>query len=469
MKDKKFQDFSPVDKQTWIDQAIKDLKGEDFEQRLITKSMEDFSIFPFYTAEDAEAINWVKEYENQVNPPSGIPGMPPRIWANAVKVGGESEEASHEEIRFVLESGADGLIVELSGKEDLDEVFKDVLLQYIQIWIKPVGDPSKGLLAFFEWVDRQSIDHPHLNGGVLWDGLVQGFDQPIQLKEQLDKVLFLHELSKPYPHFKSICLDTATYHNAGATAVQEIGYGMAALVELMDGLTEKGAKPDAVFQDLFLFTAVGSNYFMEIAKLKTFRMAMHQLSSLYQVALKPEDLQIFTRSSVWSKSRMGLSNNLLRNTTEAMSAILGGCNTLFVEPHDKCFKSPDAFSKRMARNISNILKEECYFDKVIDPAAGSYYVENLIHSLQEHSFQLLESLEDEGGWWQAYQKNKIQETIKAVRRKKFDLLANGENLMVGVNQYVDFREEKAYAREDYPEEAYQLKPFSQSFPVERTL
>lgn len=469
MKDKIFQDFSPVDKQAWIDQVIKDLKGEDFEQRLITKTMEGFPIFPFYTAEDAEATSWVRNYENQVNPPSGIPGMPPRVWANVVEIRGKNEELSNEEIKFVLENGADGLMMGLTGKEDLEIIFKDVFFQDIKLWIKPFGDPGEVLLSFFKWMDRRSIDHSQLHGGLLWDGLVQGFYHPIQLKDQLEKILFLHELSKPFPHFKSICLDTAAYHNAGATAVQELGFAMAALVELMDGITEEGVNPEDIFQDLFVFNAVGSHYFMEIAKLKTLRIAMHQLSSLYKVGFRPEDLEIFAASSGWSKTRMDFSNNLLRNTTEAMSAIIGGCNALLIEPHDNCIKSPDDFSKRMARNISNILKEECYFDKVIDPAAGSYYMENLIHSIRNHVFLLLKDLEEEGGWWQAYQKNNIQKSVKAVRDKKFSLLASGEKVVVGVNQYVDFHDGSAHNSKDYPEEDYQLKAFTQSFTVERNL
>src|SRR5690606_31591717 len=140
----------------------------------------------------------------------------------------------------------------------------------------------------------------------------------------------------------------------------------------------RGCDKEEVFRDLFLLTAVGSNYFMEIAKLKTFRVIGTQLALLYKVDLAPRDLHLFAESSYWSKCKTEPYNNLLRNTTEAMSAIIGGCNALIIEPHDKYSQSPQGFSKRMARNISSILKEECYFDKVIDPAAGSYYIENLV-------------------------------------------------------------------------------------------
>src|SRR5690606_40325557 len=123
----------------------------------------------------------------------------------------------------------------------------------------------------------------------------------------------------------SLCLDGTVYHNAGATAVQEIGYGLAALVELWDGLTERGIDAQSLFSDLHILTAVGSDYFMEIAKLKTLRIAVQQLAALYQADILPEDLPLLAMTSSRSKSEQEPHNTLLRNTTEAMTANIGGC------------------------------------------------------------------------------------------------------------------------------------------------
>lgn len=466
MNNRKYPAFSPVDKQTWINQAKKEIKGGDYENLLITKAIEGFRIYPFYTAEDTKETSWVKHYENQVNPPSTLPGEPPRIWTNVVGINEKNVKSANEEIKSVLNNGADGLILFLSEKDDLDQILKDVLPQFIQIWIKPIGNPAACLALFFAWAKQNAIHHSQLNGGLIWDGMALGFEEPINPKDTMDAILKVHELSKPYPHFKSLCLDSSVYHNAGATAVQEIGYSMAGLIELLDGLTEAGVKPEAVFKDLFIYAAVGSNYFMEIAKVKTYRIVLHQLAQLYPLDLAPEEIHLFTVSSRWSKSKKEPSNNLLRNTTEAMAAIIGGCNTLLIEPHDSNFQKPDAFSKRMARNISCILKEESHFDKVIDPASGSYYVENLVHSLQDHAIQLLTSLEKEGGWWQAYRENKIQDAIKAVRKEKFNRMIYGEKQIVGVTPSLDSTEDAPNDKGADKEEPYQLKPYSQSYPLE---
>src|SRR5690554_145200 len=463
MKGKKFQDFLPVTKEDWIDQAQKDLKGGDFEKQQVSLAEEGFPISPYYAVEDVRDLQWIKNYHNSTNPVSDIPGSSPRHWTNAVEVRPGDDAALNEEIRLVLQNGADGLIIPLSEETDLDTVFKDVLLPYIDVWIRPKGHINAALKAFPAWVQQQDLDPADLHGGILWDGLAVGFQKPIQLDVQLDQAFYTHQLFKAFPAFRSICLATTIYPNAGGTSVQELGYGLAALVELLDGLTERGAGVEELYSDLFIFSAVGSDYFMEIAKLKVFRIALSQLAELYGVNLQPEEINLFSVSSQWSKSTEEAHNNLLRNTTEAMSAIIGGCNVLFVEAHDKYSQDSGDFSKRMARNISNILKEEAYFDKVIDPAAGSYYIENLTDRLYTKAIDLLTSLEAYGGWWQAYANHHIQDEIKEMRRKKISQLQEGDTRKVGLKP-------QAFDQINIlTEERYQLKPMSHDFLIGSSL
>lgn len=465
MKGNKFPGFSPVSKQGWIDQAKQDLKGGDFEKQLVSKTPEGFSVFPYYNAEDGEKTRWVKTYDNRINPVQEIPGASPRHWVNAVELGKGDEAAINSEIKMVLENGADGLILSLEPAPDFDQVFKDILFPYISIWLKPSIGGLGAIKAFEDWLRRQDVDHAGLRGGVLWDVLTVGFEGRVELEEQLDALFSLHQLFQPYPNFKSICLDSAIYAESGATAVQELGYSLAALVELWDGLTERGASPNGLFADFFVSAAVGSDYFMEIAKLKTFRIAVHQLALLYQANLAPEDIQLLVRTSRWTKSATEPYNNLLRNTTEAMAAILGGCNALFVQAHDRYSQDPGVFSKRMARNISLILQEEAHLDKALDPAAGSYYIESLVDSLYGEAIQLLQTLEAEGGWWKAYANRSIQHEIKAARSRKISQLALGNIKKLGLKAVGP---DKTHST-DFPEEDYQLKPFSPFLLFEQAL
>ena len=460
----KFMDFPEASKKDWINQVEKDLKGESIEQKLVTKTIEGFSIFPFYTTEDTQDLQWIKNFNNQFASDAPSASTSPRKWTNVVEIFSAGEKEQNEEMLLALKNGADGCILELSGRENLSVLFKNISIESLEVWIKPIEDPEFCVAAFFKWIDEKPTPLQHIRGGLVWDSLAVGFDQRIQLADQMDTLLNVFERCRPYPYFKSICLDTSIYHDAGATAVQEIGYGMGAFIELMDGLSQRGCDKEEVFRNLFLLIAVGSNYFMEIAKLKTFRVIGTQLALLYKVNLAPGDLYLFAKSGYWSKCKTDPYNNLLRNTTEAMSAMIGGCNALHIEPHDKYGQSPEGFSKRMARNISNILKEEAYFDKVLDPAAGSYYVENLVDLLNDHAVQLLRQLEDEGGWGRAYFENRIQHAVKETRNNRFSKLATGQKKLVGIkpNPGIDI---EAILNKN-PEEDYQLKPFSQGFLFE---
>lgn len=463
MKQQLFQNFSPASKQDWAEQAKKDLKGADFDSLLVSAAPEGFRIQPYYAVEDTASTQWIKTFDNQINPPQQAAGLPARHWTNAVEITGDDEAAINREILWVLNQGADGLILPLSEPWDWDIVLSGVVLPSVSIWIKPSAkDPLPVLEGFFSWLDQAAVTESDLRGGVMWDGLHFGLDQPIAIEEQIDQAASIHRLFGAYNHFRTICVDSSVYADAGATAAQELGYGLAALVELWDGLTEKDIKAEAHFADLFVMTAVGSDYFMEIAKLKTLRIMLHQLAKQYQVDLPAETIHLFVKTSQWTKSKAEPHNNFLRNTTEAMSAIIGGCNSLYVLPHDS---SNSAFAKRMARNIPTILREEGYFDKTIDPAAGSYYLENLIQLLLEESWNLLARTESQGGWWQLYLEHRIQQDVKATRSLKFQQLIQGRSEKVGLTKPVSNDSKTA----SHPEAEHQLKPSSQFLPFERAL
>lgn len=463
MRQKIFQSFPPVSKQDWVDQAKKDLKGGNFELQLVSVAPEGFPIHPYYAIEDTVETQWIKAFDHQINPSQQVPGLPPRHWVNVVEIAEADETAANQEIQLVLNSGADGLILTSSEAWDWSKALAGLVLPSVAIWIKPLGeDPLPVLESFSSWLDQQDLSTSDLWGGILWDGLHVAFDRPLQIETSINQLYTVHRLFQSHTNFKSVCLNSTIYGNAGGTAVQELGYGLAALVELWDGLTEKGLEPKALFSDLFVLTAVGTDYFMEIAKLKAFRIALYQLAKQYQIEFPAEDILLFAMTSRWSQSANEPYNNLLRHTTEAMSAIIGGCNAIFVAPHDHS----SSFTKRMARNIPILLREEGYFDKTLDPAAGSYYIENLIRQLFEEGWELLAKTEQEGGWWKLYLKHKIQLEVKASRGLKFQHLMEGAIERLGTPKAVDH----PISVKPLPEEEdYQLKPCSHFLPYESSL
>jgi len=464
MTEKLFNDFAHTSKQDWVELAVKDLKGQNFEKKLITKSLEGFSLLPFYTEEDSATFAWLQSYNNIINAPSEIPGMSPRLWNNAVSISTTDISAAAEEIKFVLDNGADALVLEIEGKIDFQALLKDVLPQYIQIWLKPAVFDLAVLEDFFAWYGHKGLRKHELSGGLIWDSFTQALSSKKKKENIISEITAIQGHTASYPNFKGMCMDAALYHNAGGHAVQELGYSLALAVEIIDAMTTAGLEPKTFFRDFFVKSAVGSNYFMELAKIKTFRIAFHQLGILYNVDIDPVDIPVFAETSQWTKSAIDPYNNIIRNTAEAMSAILGGCNTLHVHPHDKAYHRPDTFSKRMARNISSILKEESYFDKVVDPTAGSYYVESLINNLYQESIKLLKETEALGGWWASYQKHILQESIRQVRKTKHDHLSTRKAVQVGVNQYVNAGETLLVESQLPHEEEYQLIAWTLSDP-----
>ncbi|WP_143961914.1 methylmalonyl-CoA mutase family protein [Litoribacter populi] len=462
---KLFEEFSPVSKQEWIEQATKDLKGEDFEKKLITRAIEGFSVFPFYTQDDLGGVEWLKAYQNKLNTPSEIPGMSPRIWGNVASIDTTDVTKANNEIKAVLENGADALVLEINSEVDFKALLKDVLPQYIQIWLKLSRLDSAIIKAFIDWFESKGLRSAELSGGVI----ANDFEQIVSLKggkeAYFSSVGESFKLTLSYPNFKGICIDASLYHNSGGHAVEEIGFGLSQTIDVLDELTNAGADVSSVFDNMFLRVSSGVNYFMEIAKFRTFRVAMHKLAGLYAVELDPASFQIFAETSLWAQSPIDPYNNLLRNTTASMSAILGGCNALQIHSHNLSLQQPDNFSKRMARNISNILKEESYFDKVLDPVAGSYYLENLTSTLFAESMKLVKQTEENGGWWASLEKGIVQTAVKETRKTKFASLSNRKQVMVGVNQYVNQAEKVNFDFPEIEETEKELKSFSFCYPI----
>jgi methylmalonyl-CoA mutase len=187
--------------------------------------------------------------------------------------------------------------------------------------------------------------------------------------------------------------------------------------------------------------SIGTSYFMEIAKLKALRILFSLIARKYGLEYyTPYQLFIHSTSSLWSKTIYDPYVNMLRNTTEAMSAIIGGCNALTIYPHDTREDRSDDLGHRISRNISIILKEESYFDKTADPAAGSYYIEKLTDQLVRKALELFKEVELEGGYHAAFRKGLIQERINVVREKQDQQVTSRRKIYVGTNQYPNTNE-----------------------------
>jgi methylmalonyl-CoA mutase len=327
----------------------------------LTSFTEDgIKINPVYTKDDNVNLEALHSYRNSVNVEPSNPGLPPRIWANVSSFDGGNEILTNQEILDALLNGADALMLELSGDENFDVLLQGVKPQYIQVYLSPKEDPCKVFKQFIDWKHRNHWQQESIQGGILWDGFSSALTHETDKKTIIETASTLLNLGEELTGFKVFCIDAAAYHNSGASAVQELAFGLSSWVDLIDAMVGEGFYPLEIIEKSMFKLAVGSDYFLEMAKLKAARILIHRLIKLYHIDIPAEGIFLFAETSFWSKTMRDANTNMVRNTTEAMAAILGGVNALYVLPHDVITGNSGSLSKRMARNVSNILKEESY-------------------------------------------------------------------------------------------------------------
>ncbi len=246
---------------------------------------------------------------------------------------------------------------------------------------------------------------------------------------------------KKLPNLKAITVNGHYFPEAGSTIVQELAFSLASANEYLYELTSRGLSADIVSQNLIFSFGIGSNYFLEIAKLRAARLLWTKIVEQYHPHQK-KSLQMFIHSttSLRNKTIYDPYVNMLRTTTEGMSVAIGNSDSISITPFDLAFADPDDFSVRIARNQQLILKEEAYLDKIVDPSAGSYFIENLTHSLVVHAWDLFLKIEDKGGFIECIKSGFIQNEIETSCREKESDIASRKMVMIGTNQYPNLKE-----------------------------
>ncbi len=418
-----FPEFDPASKSDWIAQASKEIKEQDVFSSLGSKLWGTLDLKPYYTQEDLSNSIIQHRFHAQ----SEIPGLPPRIWENTISV---LPGDTNAQLLNALENGAEGLILHLNGFEDLSDLLKGVLPQYISMFVLPLGNPVAALRTFLEWADATGASSESVKGGMLWTPSDLVFDQNESFGLGAEMLSELCEMTDPYPNFKPFCIKTSRYTESGGNPLESLGLGLGELLELIDSLD---VDPKVIFSKVFLEASVAENHFGEIARLKAFRMAFLQLAVVYSVELKEEEVFLFCKTSQWSKSLLDGNTNLIRQAYEAMSAVLGGANWLWVQPFQEEHCSER--ERRIARNVSSILREESYLDKVMDPAAGSYFLENLKEDILAQLKNQLSKMEASGGWLKVLQGGEIHFSIRQQREKIQNQVIQNQLIKIGANKY----------------------------------
>jgi methylmalonyl-CoA mutase len=437
-----FKEFPPVSTQQWEEKIHEDLKGADYEKKLIWKTIEGLKIRPYYRAEDLEKLAHMHV----------LPGEAPFVrggktrgnnWEVRQEIDAEDPAEANSRALKALLKGAEAVSLNAGAAESVVELAK--LIEGIDPSKTPVHfNHAKNFLQISEWLvniynheARGSFNFDPLGYFVLYNKFYESHDANMEQAAQLLK-LGMEKLQK----FCTISVNGQHFHNAGASLVQELAFALAQGNEYLAALTEKGFSIDEIAPRVQFTMAVGSNYFMEIARLRAAQLLWAKIIEQYKPTnAESMKMNIHAVTSSWNKSIYDPYVNMLRTTTEAMAAAIGGADSITVLPFDNTYKKSDDFSDRIARNQQIVLKYEAYFNKVEDPSAGSYYIENLTHSIAEAAMKLFLEVEEQGGFITSVEKRFIHEQIQQTCQQRDMDIAMRKQVFVGVNQYPNLSEE----------------------------
>ncbi len=438
---KLFEQFPAVSREEWRAKVEVDLKGADFQKKLVWRTNEGFNVQPMYMAEDIEDFKTT----------NSLPGEYPYIrgtraennWAVAQDVVVEDVESANAKAKDLLTKGITKVDFVISDENaDVAALLQGIDLSVVKIGIKTCPSKAiqlaKGLVATVKSAGAQDTFKGTINFNPFRRQLKHGVAFPGDIvalaKELLDVVADVKGL-------KVLAVESNMLNNAGSYIAQELGYALAWGAEWMTKLTEAGVDATEVACRIYFNMGISSNYFMEIAKFRAGRMLWAQIVKQYapkcDCACK---MYVHATTSEFNQTIYDAHVNLLRSQTETMSAAIAGVDAITTTPFDKQYKTPDDFSERIARNQQLLLKEESHLDKVVDPAGGSYYVETLTVAIANEAWKKFLAVDAEGGFETVLNAGKVVADINASAQKRHSDVARRKEVLLGSNQYPNFNE-----------------------------
>ena len=444
-REKLLTEFQAPTTQEWLDKIQVDLKGADFEKRLVWRTNEGFTVQPFYRREDVLKLKT----------PDALPGEFPfvrgnkkdnNVWYIRQDIVADDAKVANAKAKDVLNKGIDSLGFRIPG-EKVNAEFVETLLDEIRCDIVEVNfntckrhtlELAHLLVAYFE---KKGYDKEKVVGSVDFDPMEKMVIKGKDVTPILATAPQLIETLKAYPNFRCITVNSESLNNAGAYIVQELGYALAWGNEYLQQLVDAGVDVDLAAKKIKFNMGVSENYFMELAKFRAARMLWAQIVKQYEPKCDCAcQMIVNATTSFYNQTLFDSYVNLLRSQTEAMSAALGGVHSMVVVPFDATYEVPTEFSERIARNQQLLLKEECHFGQIVDPGAGSYYIEYLTDSLAVEAWKIFLKVEDEGGFLAAVKAGTVQDDINATNAKRHGDAAKRKEFLLGTNQFPNFTE-----------------------------
>lgn len=452
MENKKlFTEFEPVSKQQWIDKATADLKGKPL-NKLQWQLIDEIGLDAYYNAEDIA---------NNITATKSIPGSYPFIksskvlsngWLVRERISASSIKKAKAKINNSIQQGVHNIALSINvdqqgidgipikNSEQLAQVLADIDPNATGISLDVSNSSPFYLRLLSNWIQEHGHQSKSIFGALNFDPLTDFLKTGSYYNEEgkvLDDLSKCFSLAKAeLPFYKVLTVHSSVFHNAGATTVQELAYTLALANEYITILLDKGHSIESICTQMQVQLSIGTHYFVEIAKQRAFRWLWSTLLSVYtdnkSAAIAP---YLVSQTSEWDKTIFDPYVNMLRSTTQAMSAAIAGADEIQIDAYDKAFKTPTEFSERIARNLHHLLAGESHLDQVIDPSSGAYYIEHLTQELAQAAWAKFKAIEAEGGLLASAKKGKLQSELKKIKALREDRVATRKDIFIGVNQY----------------------------------
>lgn len=422
MTKKLFSEFNSVSSKLWKQKIQFDLKGADYNDTLIWNSNENIAVKPYYHADDF----------NELPEPSNTKATK---WKICQSIFVAHVEKSNIKAVDAIERGAESIKFIIPSEDiSIEDLLKNINLDKIPVHFELQFLSEQFLKKLFTIDSEAGI----FTENDIISNLAKTGNWFNNLKDDFSKFTNVIKITK------SISVNTSLYQNAGANMVQQLAYALAHANEYLNTIDTDETNQTC---NVNFNVSVGTNYFFEIAKLRALRILWKTLASEYNIE---SHCYISTKPTKRNKTIYDYNINMLRTTTECMSAILGGTNTLCNSPYDTIYHKDNEFGERIARNQLLILKHESYFDKVNNPADGSYYIENLTNQLADKALTLFKDIEKNGGFLKQLKDGTIQRKIKESALKEQQLFDNGEDILLGTNKHPNPNDMMKHELEIYP-------------------
>jgi len=443
-KTKLFSEFEPVSTESWEKLIEQDLKGADYNQRLVWRSVDGITVRPYFRSEDLEGLGFI----------DSLPGQYPFVrgtktnsndWLIRQYIDFENAEQALEKANLMIKGGVQSIA--FNFRDHLSPGNLAGFLSKLPLNDREVtlcGADTADIPEVLELLTgEKGFGKSDLKIHWDWDPLAD-FSMSGKLGDEdeiYERMASLIKKVRDYPGVKILSVHGNYFRQAGSKFVQELGFSLAVANEYLAEMSELGISADETSSRMVFNYANGSNYFLELSKLRAARMLWARITGEYpEVKKTGPAMYLHVETSPWNKTVYDPYVNMLRTTTEGMSAVLGGVDSLTIHPFDSPYKTPDDFSERLARNQQLILKHEAYFDKVVDPGGGSYYIEKLTDSISAEAWKLFQEVERRGGYAEAFLNGYIQNEIATSAELRDKNIALRKEVLLGTNQFPDHNE-----------------------------